>query len=75
MSMQTNQPVQRRKSGGVNLQTIIGVLAGLYGVSPIDVVPDFLPVVGQADDAMVIVLALVLMIVVTMSDRGDGGGQ
>jgi uncharacterized membrane protein YkvA (DUF1232 family) len=29
-----------------------------YLASPIDLVPDFLPVVGQADDALLVVLAL-----------------
>jgi uncharacterized membrane protein YkvA (DUF1232 family) len=35
-------------------------LAGLvvYLASPIDLVPDFLPVAGQADDAVLVVLAL-----------------
>ena len=33
-------------------------LAAAYLVSPVDVVPDWLPVLGQADDAAVIVVAL-----------------
>ena len=36
---------------------VIG-LAGLWLLSPIDLVPDFLPVVGVLDDAVVIALAL-----------------
>jgi uncharacterized membrane protein YkvA (DUF1232 family) len=34
------------------------VLAALYLASPIDVVPDFIPVVGQLDDALVLAFVL-----------------
>ena len=44
------------------------VLAALYLASPIDLVPDFIPVVGQLDDA--VVLALVLRRVVAGSGAG-----
>lgn len=39
---------------------VIAAIAGaiVYFVSPIDVIPDFIPVVGYLDDAMVIKLAL-----------------
>ena len=33
-------------------------LLGLYLVSPIDLVPDFLPVIGQLDDALLVLVAL-----------------
>jgi uncharacterized membrane protein YkvA (DUF1232 family) len=33
-------------------------LLALYVVSPIDLVPDFLPVIGQLDDALLVLLAL-----------------
>jgi uncharacterized membrane protein YkvA (DUF1232 family) len=33
-------------------------LAGLWVVSPIDLIPEFLPVVGPLDDVVVVVLAL-----------------
>lgn len=33
-------------------------LAGLYVLSPIDLIPEFLPVIGPLDDAVVIALAL-----------------
>lgn len=38
------------------LAAVIGAI--LYFVSPVDVVPDFIPVVGYVDDALVIKLAL-----------------
>ena len=42
--------------------TIVGALACvIYFVSPIDVVPDFLPVVGQLDDVGVIIWAVKLL--------------
>jgi uncharacterized membrane protein YkvA (DUF1232 family) len=34
------------------------VLAGLYVLSPIDLVPEFLPVIGPLDDVVVVALAL-----------------
>ena len=41
---------------------IIAAIAGaiVYFVSPIDVVPDFIPILGYADDALVLKLALEL---------------
>lgn len=72
MSNQSNQPA---RSGGMNLQTIIGILAGLYGASPIDAMPDFVPVIGYGDDAIVIVIAVLLIIAVTVADRGQGGAE
>ncbi len=34
------------------------LIAGLWVVSPIDLVPEFLPVIGPLDDAVVVALAL-----------------
>lgn len=34
------------------------VLAGMWVVSPIDLIPEFLPVIGPLDDVVVVVLAL-----------------
>jgi len=40
------------------LTKLIPVLAVVYLVSPIDVVPDFLPIAGQADDLAILLLAV-----------------
>ena len=37
---------------------LLGFASVAYLVSPIDIVPDFIPVVGALDDAAVVVLAL-----------------
>ncbi len=37
---------------------VLPILAVLYGVSPIDFVPDFLPLLGQMDDLVMIVSLL-----------------
>ena len=37
---------------------VVVALAGLWVVSPIDLIPEFLPVIGPLDDALVVALAL-----------------
>ena len=37
---------------------IVAGVAAAYVVSPIDLIPDFIPVAGQVDDALVVALAL-----------------
>jgi uncharacterized membrane protein YkvA (DUF1232 family) len=37
-------------------------LLALYLISPIDLIPDFLPVAGQLDDVVIVVLALRLLL-------------
>lgn len=42
----------------MNLKVVaIVVLAGVYVVSPLDIVPDILPILGWVDDAAVIAFA------------------
>lgn len=43
----------------VPISTIIGLTAAiLYFVSPVDLIPDFIPVIGQIDDIGVLIFAL-----------------
>ena len=37
---------------------VVVALAGLWLLSPIDLVPEFLPVIGPLDDVVVVALAL-----------------
>lgn len=37
---------------------VVVALAGLWVLSPIDLIPEFLPVIGPLDDAVVVALAL-----------------
>lgn len=48
--------------------------AGLFAVVgylllPIDLIPDFIPVLGQADDVLVVLLAVALLILLIPRDR------
>lgn len=40
-----------------------------YLVSPLDLVPDFLPVLGQADDIAIVIAAVALLILLIPRDR------
>jgi uncharacterized membrane protein YkvA (DUF1232 family) len=41
-----------------NSRKLVLVLLGAYLASPIDLVPDFIPVAGQLDDAIIVALVL-----------------
>jgi len=49
-------------------RAVLLLLVG-YLALPFDLIPDFIPVLGQADDLLVIVLALWLLMVVVPRDR------
>lgn len=57
-----------RKLPWKSLVSIVGVL--IYFVSPLDFIPDFLPIVGMADD-----LALVLWLFNTLSEDLEAFSQ
>lgn len=45
------------------LSTIL--IAGIYTISPIDAVPDVIPIAGQSDDIIVIVAAILYLIYIS----------
>ncbi len=49
------------------LSTIL--IAGIYTISPMDCVPDFVPVAGQADDILVIVVAILYIIYISRKNK------
>lgn len=61
-------PEVRKPRKRIDPRMIIGAIAGLYGASPIDIIPDVIPVLGVADDAGVIALALVMVMLMTFTD-------
>lgn len=44
-----------RTPGFVKVLMVLGLL---YGLTPLDVLPDFLPLIGEADDVAVLVFAV-----------------
>lgn len=54
----------------VKLLVIIGIL---YGVSPIDLIPDIFPLLGQMDDAGVLIFVLLVFLRATKKIRKEWG--
>ena len=50
------------------LKLVPTVLAGIYIISPIDVVPDFLPFLGRIDDLLALAAAGLLLILLAPRD-------
>lgn len=71
-----NQPTRRGNLGSTLLKLMGygGAASGAaYTISPIDAIPDIIPLLGQADDAVVIVLALLfLFAMLVLSSAAEG---
>lgn len=50
--------VLRRHPGVPRSAKVAVLIAGLWVISPIDLIPEFLPVIGPLDDVVVVALAL-----------------
>ena len=65
MDLTCNGVAWLRVDKGVNrkteVKTLLPILMALvYGVSPIDLIPDILPLIGLVDDALIIPMLLLL---------------
>lgn len=58
----------RRTPGLAKLAVIAGLL---YGISPIDAVPDIIPLLGQTDDLGVLVIVILLFLRMTKAVRKE----
>lgn len=50
---------------------LVLVVAIGYLAMPFDIIPDFVPVIGQLDDVLLVSLAIVLLLVMVPGDRFD----
>ena len=52
------------------IQKLLAILiAGIYAVSPVDCVPDIVPVAGQSDDIIVIIVAILYIIYISRKNK------
>jgi uncharacterized membrane protein YkvA (DUF1232 family) len=58
----------RRTPFIAKLLILLGIV---YGVSPIDVLPDFLPLIGQLDDLGILVIVILSFLRMSKSVRQD----
>ncbi len=56
------------------LVRVLAVLTAAYALSPIDLIPDFIPVIGYLDDLFLIPLGLVLVIRLTPPEILESAG-
>ena len=53
------------------LAKLLFLMGVLYGISPIDMVPDFLPILGQLDDAGVLIFVVLVFLKSTKKIRKE----
>ena len=52
------------------IQKLLAILiAGIYAVSPVDCVADIVPVAGQSDDIIVIIVAILYIIYISRKNK------
>ena len=58
---------------------VVAAAAAAYAISPIDLVPDFIPLIGRGDDVVVVALALDFLIaeagVAVVREHWDGSDE
>lgn len=65
----SNQIQPTNRGRGFDPRAIVAILTMLYSLSPIDVIPDFIPIAGQVDDVGMIALAVVAVLLMTMAGK------
>lgn len=55
----------KKHSGSIVVSVILIIVAAAYGISPIDLISDVIPVAGSVDDAGVAIVSTILVSVLT----------